>query len=58
MLKGLFSLQPEWFIREMENHEKQLAAIDRRCECLSDKNYEKNAGSMPYARGLENFRFV
>lgn len=41
MLKGLFSLQPEWFIREMENHEKQLAAIDRRCECLSDKNYEK-----------------
>lgn len=41
MLKGLFSLQPEWLIREMENHEKQLAAIDRRCECLSDKNYEK-----------------
>lgn len=24
-----------------KNHEKQLAAIDRRCECLSDKNYEK-----------------
>ena len=41
MLKGLFSLQPEWLIREMENHEKQLAAIDRRCECLSDKNYKK-----------------
>ena len=41
MLKGLFSLQPEWLIREMKNHEKQLAAIDRRCECLSDKNYEK-----------------
>ena len=39
MLKGLFSLQPEWLIREIKNHEKQLAAIDRRCECLSDKNY-------------------
>ena len=41
MLKGLFSLQPEWLIRERENHEKQLAAIDRRRECLSDENYEK-----------------
>lgn len=41
MLKGLFSLQPEWLIREMKNHEKQLAAIDRRCECLSDNKYEK-----------------
>lgn len=43
MLKGLFSLQPEWLIREIKNHEKQLAAIDRRCECLSDKNYEKTS---------------
>lgn len=39
--KGLISLQPEWLKRERQRHERQLADIDRKCNCLSDKNFLK-----------------
>lgn len=41
MLKGLFSLQPEWLKKEKQRHEGILADIDRKCKILSDKNYIK-----------------
>ncbi len=39
--KGLFSLQPEWLERERQRHERRLADIDRKCGCLSDKDFLK-----------------
>lgn len=39
--KGLISLQPEWLEKERQRHERQLADIERKCNCLSDKNFLK-----------------
>lgn len=39
--KGLISLQPEWLERERQRHERRLVDIDRKRDCLSDKDYLK-----------------
>lgn len=39
--KGLLSLKPEWLSKEKARHEKRLAELKSRCECLEDEKYLK-----------------